>query len=37
MFFGGHMTVIAFFWFLVMATLVVFGVDLIQKKPKHLD
>ena len=31
------MTAIALFWFLVMATLLVFGVGIIQKKPKHLE
>jgi len=31
------MIAIALFWFLVVATLVVFGVDIIQKKRKNLQ
>jgi hypothetical protein len=35
--FGGPMTAIALFLFLVITTLVVFRVDFIQKKPKNLQ
>jgi len=35
--FGGPMTAIVFFWLSLISTLVVFGVDIHQKKRKKLQ